>query len=295
MKPISSLVEQLQRIEEFLAARVLGQASAISDIGSLTCAWLAGVIERAPRLLLLGPTGVGKTASAEAVSEAISGKGPERFDMSEFCEPEATRWWLGDRSGDTGRLAPLLQRRSRTVVLLDEIEKAHSTVIDLLLPMLEPGHLTLAGGQRLDLREVMILCTSNVASGALVDVHAITKSAQAEHVLAQARRELRPELINRFDAAVVFHPLDVNYQENILQLHLQAYLEWLVTRGFKLRSSPSVEGLLLLRGFDRQYGARPLRRVMRRMVGDAIVEDLKQGGTGSGNLVVSKDRLVIQK
>jgi ATP-dependent Clp protease ATP-binding subunit ClpA len=214
--------------------------------------------------------------------------------MCEFCERESTRWWLGIRSGDAGRLAPILERGRRTVLLLDEIEKAHSTVIDLLLPMLEPGHLTLASGQRLDLSNVLILCTSNVASAALVDVHEISKSAQAEHVLSQAKKELRPELINRFDAAVVFHPLDAQYQEDILKLHLHAYLAWLTARGFELCSSPAVERLLLLRGFDRQYGARPLRRVMRRMVGDAIVEDLKHGRAGRGRLMAIKDRLVIE-
>lgn len=294
MKHVPPNSAQLRKIEELLAEKVLGQPTAIADIGSLASAWLAGALERAPRMLLLGPTGVGKTASADALSEALSGKGPERFDMSEFCEPEATRWWLGNRSGDAGRLAPVLGRGQRTVLLLDEIEKAHPTVIDLLLPMLEPGHLTLASGQRLDLSNVLILCTSNVASAALVDVHEISKGAQAEHVLAQAKKELRPELINRFDAAVVFHPLDVHYQENILKLHLHTYLEWLAARGFNLRSSPAVERLLLLRGFDRQYGARPLRRVMRRMVGEAIVEDLKQGGTGHGGLTALKERLVIE-
>lgn len=294
MKKCEAIGEKIILLEAALASRVLGQESAIRDVGAWGSAWLAGLVERAPRILLLGPTGVGKTASAEALSLALTGQPPLRFDMSEFCEPQATRWWLGDRSGDLGRLAPRVRLEEPAVLLLDEVEKAHSNVVDLLLPMLEPGHLTLANGDRVDLSQVLILCTSNVASAALVDVYEISKSAQVDHVQTQAKKELRPELLNRFDALVVFHPLEIENQQAVLSLHLQSYLEWLNTRGYQVASSPAVERFLLLRGFDRQYGARPLRRTLRRLIGDAILEDLKRGQLGSGTLAVSKDRLVLE-
>lgn len=294
MKKCEAVCEQITLLEAALASRVLGQESAIGDIGAWGSAWLAGLLERAPRILLLGPTGVGKTASAEALSLALTGQPPLRFDMSEFCEPQATRWWLGDRAGDLGRLAPRVRPGERTVLLLDEIEKAHSNVVDLLLPMLEPGHLSLANGDKVDLSQVLIICTSNVASAALVDVYEVSKSAQVEHVQTQAKKELRPELLNRFDAMVVFHPLELEHQQAVLNLHLENYLRWLLARGYRLASSPAVERFLLMRGFDRQYGARPLRRTLRRLIGDAIIDALKQLRSGSGTLAVSKDRLVIE-
>ncbi len=294
MKKCEAVCEQITLLEAALASRVLGQGSAIGDIGAWGSAWLAGLLERAPRILLLGPTGVGKTASAEALSLALTGQPPLRFDMSEFCEPQATRWWLGDRAGDLGRLAPRVRPGERTVLLLDEIEKAHSNVVDLLLPMLEPGHLSLANGDKVDLSQVLIICTSNVASAALVDVYEVSKSAQVEHVQTQAKKELRPELLNRFDAMVVFHPLELEHQQAVLNLHLESYLRWLLARGYRLASSPAVERFLLMRGFDRQYGARPLRRTLRRLIGDAIIDALKQLRSGSGTLAVSKDRLVIE-
>ena len=133
-----------------------------------------------------------------------------------------------------------------------------------------------------------------MASAALVDVYEVSKTAQVDHVQTQAKKELRPELLNRFDALVVFHPLEIEHQQAVLSLHLQSYLEWLNTRGYQVASSPAVERFLLLRGFDRQYGARPLRRTLRRLIGDAILEDLKRGKLGSGTLAVSKDRLVIE-
>lgn len=294
MKKCEAVCGQITLLEAALASRVLGQESAIGDIGAWGSAWLAGLLERAPRILLLGPTGVGKTASAEALSLALTGQPPLRFDMSEFCEPQATRWWLGDRAGDLGRLAPRVRPGERTVLLLDEIEKAHSNVVDLLLPMLEPGHLSLANGDKVDLSQVLIICTSNVASAALVDVYEVSKSAQVEHVQTQAKKELRPELLNRFDAMVVFHPLELEHQQAVLNLHLENYLRWLLARGYRLASSPAVERFLLMRGFDRQYGARPLRRTLRRLIGDAIIDALKQLRSGSGTLAVSKDRLVIE-
>ncbi len=293
--PSPDIGVKIRRVEDILAQRVLGQAAATTEMAALINAWLCGTTERAPRLLLLGPTGVGKTASVEAASEAVHQRGPDRFDMSEYSEPYTIGWWLGDRSGDCGRLQPIVESGQRTILLLDEIEKADPKVIRLLLQMMEPGHLTLASGRRLDLRQIPIICTSNVASAALVDVHNLLPAAQISHVLTQAKKEMRPELLNRFDAAAVFLPLDVDHQRAVLQLHLRTYLEWLDERGFRLTSSPTVERLLMLRGFDRENGARPLRRAMRRLIGDAVVEDLRKGGCGTGELRVNQDKLVIHK
>ena len=277
-----------------LTSRVLGQCDALATIGTWGRSWLAGVLEKAPRVLLLGPTGVGKTECALALSEAMTGRAPARLDMSEFQLQESVGSLLGDRVGDTGRLSPLLVGSPLPLLLLDEIEKAHPRVLDLLLQMLEPGHLTLADGTPIDLTQVVIVCTSNLATAAVTDVHALSTQALEDYVLEQVRHELRLETLNRFDAIVVFRPLDLEVQEMVLQLHLEQYLHWLVTQGFHIQPTPEAARWLMLRAFDQRWGARPLRRAIRFHIGQAIVAALLRGESGSGRLGVEGQQFILR-
>lgn len=290
--------EQITRIRSLpdqLTRRVLGQEAALTTVSALGRHWLAGVLEKAPRILLLGPTGVGKTQCALALSEALHGEPPLRIDMSEHQRPEALDVLLGNRSGDPGLLQQTFFGSPSRLLLLDEIEKAHPRVLDLLLQMLEPGHLTTASGVRLDLTTTPILCTSNLATAAVTDVRQLSAQALEDHVLEQVRRELRPETLNRFDAVVVFQPLDLGAQEKVLRLQLGQFLAWLATRNIRMTSSPEAERYLMLRGFDARWGARPLRRVIRFHIGEVIVEELLRGNPVSGQLVVEHQKLSLRR
>ncbi len=288
-------LEAIRTLPAQLSRRVLGQSAALEAIATWGCSWLAGVLEKAPRILLLGPTGVGKTECALALSEAMTGREPARLDMSEFQLQESVGALLGDRTGDAGRLRPLLVGSPRPLLLLDEIEKAHPRVLDLLLQMLEPGHLTTGDGQRIDLTPVPIVCTSNLATAAVADVQSLSAQVVEEHILAQVRKHLRAETLNRFDALVVFQPLDLDAQHAIVRYQLDCYLRWLETRGYRVTATEEVEQFLLLRGFDRSWGARPLRRAMRQHVGKAIVTALLRDHDGSGTLAVDGAELSLQE
>lgn len=286
-------VEAIRTLRTRLSQKVLGQEAALEIVATWGCSWLAGAMEKAPRLLLLGPTGVGKTECALALSEAMTGREPARIDMSELQLQESVNMLLGNRSGDPGRLQFYLTERPFPLLLMDEVEKAHPRVLDLLLQMLEPGHITTADGTRLDLVSVPIVCTSNLATTAVADVHTLSAQAVEEHVLAQVRKQLRPEILNRFDALVVFQPLELSAQTAIVRYQLERYLSWLTTKGYKITISDDAERFLLLRGFDRTWGARPLCRAIRHHIGKAIVANLLRGHDGNGILRIEGNELLL--
>jgi len=291
-------IEQIERIRslpEVLGCRVLGQEMALMKVSALGRHWVAGIREIAPRILLLGPTGVGKTECALALAEALSGKPPVRIDMSEHQRQEALDVLLGNRSDDPGLLQQKLLDSPSRLLLLDEIEKAHPRVLDLLIQMLEPGHITTADGTCLDLRSTPILCTSNLATAAITDVRLLSAQTLEDHVLAQLSHELRPETLNRFDAVVVFQPLNLGAQEKVLRLQLDQYLAHLSTQDIHITPSPEAECFLMLRGFDARCGARSLRRAIRFHVGEVIVEALLRGEPCSGQLVVEQQRLSLRR
>jgi ATP-dependent Clp protease ATP-binding subunit ClpB len=272
-----------------LHASIRGQSSALDAIAAAAVRAVLGLVEVAPRFLLLGPTGVGKTQTALTLSQAVFRREAWRLDMSEYQRQESLDNLLGTLQGEPGRLGRMTAESASGLLLMDELEKAHPLVLDLLLQMLEPGHVTLASGQRLDLRDCFIVCTSNIATADLVDLQHASPATIERHVRAQAEQVLRAEIVNRFDDVLVFAPLDYDTQVEIARLHLDALLQFLARQGYRVTADEAVVQFLVGQGFDRRMGARPLRRALQRWVGDAVAADLLAGGTGRGTLRVRAD------
>ncbi len=275
-------------LENHLGKHVRGQGHAL---GPLAAAILRAEfdLQMPPRFLLLGPTGVGKTETALAFTEFVSGAGClERFDCSECQGSEFLKGLLGNRTGDRGRFGALADRMKRGTVLFDEIEKADDEFQKLLLQILEPGRITLACGEVVDLSRYAIVCTSNIASNEILDLRHSSAATIERHVLARARESLRPEIFNRFDETLVYRPLEYDTQMEIVEAKLHAHLERLAGNGYKLSAAPGVTAFLARQGIDRKFGARPLLRAIRKFVGNAVLKRLRSGDDGNGTLVVDE-------
>ena len=239
------------------------------------------------RFLFLGPTGTGKTQLTLNCTKILFGD-PSlcvRFDCSEFDSAAALSILLGNRDGDRGRFGDLKDSKAR-VLLFDEFEKSCREFRQLLLQILEPGHITLACGETIDLSRFYRFATSNVASEAIADLFHSTPSTVERHVLQRAREVFRPETVNRFDLAVVFRPLDFDTQNEICRLKLEEYLDGQRAKGWVIAVAPEVVPFLLRFGFDRQLGARPLGRAIEQFVGDALVEATLSESRQQGTLIV---------
>ncbi|HRZ55285.1 MAG TPA: AAA family ATPase [Candidatus Paceibacterota bacterium] len=269
-----------------LSAVIRGQEAALAAISSAAMRAARKLTLRAPRFLLLGPTGVGKTETALTLSKAVFGRDPWRLDMSEFQRPESLDVLLGNRNRDRGRLGDICRHADEGLLLLDEIEKAHPKILDLLLQILEPGHVSLALGERCDLSRFFIVCTSNIATGDLLDLRHSTQATVQRHVRREAEQVLRPEIVNRFDEVLLFGPLGYDTQIDIAHLHLESFVASLGEKGYRISVGPGVVECCMRVGFDRRYGARPLRRAIERLVGEAVVKSLTEGGRGHGVLSV---------
>lgn len=278
--------EKLFGLEEHLKQRIRGQVHALAPIAAAVLR-AEFDLQPYPRFLLLGPTGVGKTETALAFTEFVCGADRlERFDCSECQGADVWPRLLGNRSGDRGRFGAIDQRMKTGTLLFDEIEKADDSFQKLLLQILEPGRITLACGETLDLSRFHVVCTSNIASNEILDLRHSTHSTLERHVLGRARESLRPEIFNRFDETLVYRPLEFDTQMEIVEAKLSAHLQSLQTKGYRLSISPGVISFLARQGIDRKFGARPLLRAIRKYVGNAVLDHLRIAGDGSGVLIV---------
>ncbi len=302
--------ERLLHMEEELHKRIVGQDEAIATIAKAVRRARAGLKD--PRrpigvFLFLGPTGVGKTELVRALAEFMFGSEDNmiRLDMSEFMERHTVARLVGAPPGyigyeEGGQLTEAVRRKSYCAILLDEIEKAHPEVFNILLQIFDDGHLTDAKGRKVDFRNSIIVMTSNLGSDLLRKESTIGFLAKGDDaklerqnyermrdkVLDEVKRFFRPEFLNRIDATVVFHALTKEHILAIVDLMLNQVAKQLTEKSIKMEVTQAAREFLADKGFDPTFGARPLRRVIQNLVEDKLSEELLAGKITSGDTVV---------
>ena len=312
--PVVQLTEdettRLLEMEDVLHHRIIGQDEAITTIAKAVRRARAGLKDlRHPigNFVFLGPTGVGKTELVRALAEFMFGSEDTliRLDMSEFMEKHAVSRLVGAPPGyvgydEGGQLTEAVRRKSYCCILLDEIEKAHPDVFNILLQIFDDGHLTDAKGRRVDFRNSIIVMTSNVGAELIRKGSAIgfaSRSDEAktqeqsyermkEKLLGELKKTFRPEFLNRVDGVVVFHPLTKEHIRQIVDLMLATVTQQLAEKKVKLEVTDAAKDFLGEKGYDEVFGARPLRRVIQDMVEDELSEALLSGKFQPGDTAV---------
>ena len=281
----------LRRLHENLSRRIRGQPEIIGRlVRKLLRRELNAVPQRGSRgnFILVGPTGTGKTELALAVSELLFGPGGlARLDCSEVKTVESVMALLGDRDSGRGRFAQLHAEVPAGVWLVDEIEKSHPEFAQLFLQMTATGRITLANGAALDLRRIYIFVTSNLGGAEILGREHLPFVTLEKYVTRCVRRHLRPELVARFGAPLVFRPLNRGVQTEIAATKLDELIDWNRQQGREISCEDGVVRLLVQRGFSPELGARPLLDTIEELAGDAIVEQLLAGGHGHGRLATN--------
>ncbi|RSM68865.1 ATP-dependent chaperone ClpB [Kibdelosporangium aridum] len=285
---------KLLRMEDELSKRVVGQAEAVRVVSDAVRRSRAGVADPdrpTGSFLFLGPTGVGKTELAKALAEFLfdDERAMIRIDMSEYAEKHSVARLVGAPPGyvgydQGGQLTESVRRRPYSVVLLDEVEKAHPDVFDVLLQVLDDGRLTDGQGRTVDFRNTILVMTSNLGSQAIADV-TLTEQQRKDSVLAVVQRHFKPEFLNRLDDVVVFHQLATEELTSIVDIQIDRLSRRLAQRRLTLDVTPSARDWLALNGFDPVYGARPLRRLVSSAIGDQLAKKLLAGEITDGNKV----------
>ncbi len=281
---------RLQGLQSHFASCIRGQQHVIERVArALIRSELC--LHRHARFLFLGPTGVGKTELANVFTAYLRGGESghaHRIDCSEFPTEEAVSGFLKDERNSKGRLASLKMSRGDTLIF-DEIEKAEGAFRDLLLQLLEPGRITLSSGRVVDVSQLYIVCTGNIASKDILALRRAPFSSIERHILRSAEKVLRPEVLNRFDETLVFRPLEYDMQVEILEQHLAAYVAQMRELQWRIQVHQGVIPFLVRHGFDRRMGARPLLRAIRRYVGDALAARALAGAEQEGVLQVAEN------
>ena len=286
---------KLLRMEEELHKRVIGQDAAVRAVSDAVRRARAGISDPdrpTGSFLFLGPTGVGKTELAKALADFLfdDERAMVRIDMSEYSEKHSVARLVGAPPGyvgyeEGGQLTEAVRRRPYTVILFDEIEKAHPEVFDILLQVLDDGRLTDGQGRTVDFRNTILVLTSNLGSHYLVDP-TLDEAAKREAVLNVVRATFKPEFLNRLDEIVVFDALDTEELARIVDLQIDRLAERLADRRLRLNVTPAAREWLALTGFDPIYGARPLRRLVQTAVGDQLARALLAGEIREGDEVM---------
>ncbi|MDO9574268.1 MAG: ATP-dependent Clp protease ATP-binding subunit [Candidatus Contubernalis sp.] len=298
--PVKKLAEEesqrLLKLEEVLHQRVIGQDEAVVAVSRAVRRARAGLKDpRRPigSFIFLGPTGVGKTELARALAEALFGDEDSiiRLDMSEYMERHTTARLIGAPPGyvgfeEGGQLTERVRRKPYSVILLDEIEKAHPEVFNVLLQVLEDGRLTDGKGRTVDFRNTVIIMTSNVGANHIkkqgtmgfrpAGEEAAYESMKGQ-ILGELKRTFRPEFLNRIDEVIVFHSLTKEHLKEIVVLMLQELVDRLKDYNIELQTTEPARELLAQEGFDPVYGARPLRRAIQKHVEDKLSEEMLKG------------------
>ena len=286
--------EKLVHLESELAKRLIGQKQAVQAVAEAVRRTRAGISDPdrpTGSFLFLGPTGVGKTELAKALAEYLfdDEKALVRIDMSEYGEKFSVSRLVGAPPGyvgyeQGGQLTEAVRRRPYSVILLDEIEKAHPEVFDVLLQVLDDGRLTDGQGRTVDFRNTILILTSNLGSMYLIDQN-LTWEQKNSAVMELIRKAFKPEFVNRLDDIVIFAPLTQEELGQIVSLYVDRLEQRLSQRRLQLAVTPEARSWLAERGYDPVYGARPLRRLMQREIDDALAKALLTGEIHDGDMV----------
>jgi ATP-dependent Clp protease ATP-binding subunit ClpB len=286
--------QKLLNLEAELGRRLIGQKAAVKSVSDAVRRTKAGISDPdrpTGSFLFLGPTGVGKTELAKSLAEFLfdDEKAMVRIDMSEYGEKHSVSRLLGAPPGyigyeEGGQLTEAVRRRPYSVVLLDEVEKAHPEVFDVLLQVLDDGRLTDGQGRVVDFKNVILILTSNLGSQFLIDPE-LNDAQKSEGVMAMVRGHFKPEFLNRLDDIVIFSALDRSELGQIVELNIDRLSKRLEQRRLQLAVTPAARAWLADKGYDPIYGARPLRRLMQQQIDDKLANLLLAGTIHDGSLV----------
>jgi ATP-dependent Clp protease ATP-binding subunit ClpB len=297
--PVARLMEgemaKLLRMEDALHDRVVGQDQAVSAAANAIRRARAGLSDPNRPIgsfIFLGPTGVGKTELARALAEYLfdDERAMVRIDMSEYQERHAVSRLVGAPPGyvgyeEGGQLTEAVRRRPYSVILLDEIEKAHADAFNLLLQVLDDGRLTDGHGRTVDFKNTVLIMTSNLGSDWFFD-ESLSPEERRERVLEELRGAFRPEFLNRVDEVIVFEPLDKEELSRIVDIQVRHLADRLAARRLEIDLTPAAREYLAEKGYDPNFGARPLKRLIQREVQDPLAMKLLAGEVGEGGRVV---------
>jgi ATP-dependent Clp protease ATP-binding subunit ClpB len=282
-------------MEDELGRRVVGQPDAVRAVSDAVRRARSGVADPnrpTGSFLFLGPTGVGKTELAKALAEFLfdDERAMVRIDMSEYSEKHSVARLVGAPPGyvgyeSGGQLTEAVRRRPYTVVLFDEVEKAHQDVFDVLLQVLDDGRLTDGQGRTVDFRNTILILTSNLGSHLIAD-QSVDEARRRSAVMEVVRQHFKPEFLNRLDDVVVFHALGSEELAGIVDIQVGVLARRLAARRLTLQVTDAAREWLALNGFDPVYGARPLRRLVQSAIGDQLARALLAGEIRDGDEVV---------
>ncbi len=313
--------EKLKNLETILHQRVVGQNEAIEAIAKAIRRGRVGLKDPNRPIgsfLFLGPTGVGKTELSKALAEALFGNDNAmiRVDMSEYMEPHSVSKLIGSPPGyvgfdEGGQLTEKIRRKPYSVILFDEIEKAHPDVMNMLLQILDDGRLTDAQGRMVNFKNTVIIMTSNIGARMITDKNTLgfsvstsqKEEAQKEYenikkdVMGELKKQFRPEFINRIDEIIVFHKLTDDDIKQIIDIMLKQLQKRMKEQSIELEIDESVKNLIAKKGVDTNYGARPLKRAIQSMLEDKIAEEILDGNIKedkAAKAVVEEEKIVIK-
>ena len=314
--------QRLKNLEKNLHERVIGQNEAVEAVSKAIRRGRVGLKDpKRPigSFLFLGPTGVGKTELSKALAESLFGdeNAMIRVDMSEYMEPHSVSKLIGSPPGyvgfdEGGQLTEKIRRKPYSVILFDEIEKAHPDVMNMLLQILEDGRLTDSQGRTVNFKNTVIIMTSNIGARLITDKK-LLGFAQSENkneeenkeyeqtkkeVMEALKKELRPEFINRIDEIIVFHKLTDEEIDKIIDIMLKEVINRLADQKIKIELEPEVKKLIASKGIDKNFGARPLRRTIQNVLEDRLAEEILDGNLQKNKLAkigVKDDKIVIKK
>ncbi|HEX9217178.1 MAG TPA: AAA family ATPase, partial [Gemmatimonadales bacterium] len=294
-KMLESERERLTRLEAELERRVIGQPEALAAVANAVRRARAGLQDPnrpTGSFIFLGPTGVGKTETARALAEFLfdDEKALVRLDMSEYMEKHAVARMIGAPPGyvgyeEGGQLTEAIRRRPYSVVLFDEIEKAHPDVFNVLLQILDDGRLTDSQGRTVDFRSTVLIMTSNIGSQYILEMGTENWEQVETKVLELLRQTFRPEFLNRVDDVIIFRPLSSQDIAKIVDLQIKRVERLVAERKLRLEVTPAAKQLIVAEGYDPVYGARPLKRAIQRLLQNPLAMAVLEGQYTEGDTV----------